>query len=55
MVGDRIDYDIRPAKTLGWRTIRVLQGFARAQVPRNAAEEPDYAVENLAGISALFC
>ena len=55
MIGDRMDNDVRPAKTLGWRTIRILQGFAKAQVPRNSAEEPDYTVENLAGISALFC
>ena len=54
MVGDRIDNDIRPAKALGWRTIRVLQGFASAQVPRNAAEEPDYTIDKLEKILALF-
>jgi FMN phosphatase YigB (HAD superfamily) len=41
MVGDRLDNDIRPAKQLGWQTIRALQGFAWVQVPRDADEEPD--------------
>jgi FMN phosphatase YigB (HAD superfamily) len=26
MIGDRLDYDICPARMLGWRTIRVAQG-----------------------------
>ena len=47
MVGDRLDNDIRPAKLLGWRTIRVLQGFARVQVPRDADDEPDFTVGHL--------
>jgi HAD superfamily hydrolase (TIGR01509 family) len=35
IIGDRLDNDIRPARLLGWRTIRVLQGFARFQSPRD--------------------
>jgi hypothetical protein len=31
IIGDRLDNDIRPARLLGWKTIRVLQGFARFQ------------------------
>jgi HAD superfamily hydrolase (TIGR01549 family) len=54
MVGDRLDNDIRPAKLLGCRTIRVLQGFARAQTPRDAHDEPDYTVRNLSEIAALL-
>jgi FMN phosphatase YigB (HAD superfamily) len=27
MIGDRIDDDIRPARSLGWKTIRVTQGL----------------------------
>jgi ribonucleotide monophosphatase NagD (HAD superfamily) len=27
MIGDRLDYDIRPARLLGWRTIRVALVF----------------------------
>jgi len=30
MIGDRLDNDIRPARLQGWKTIRILQGFARA-------------------------
>jgi FMN phosphatase YigB (HAD superfamily) len=29
MIGDRLDNDIRPARLLGWKTIRIAQGFAR--------------------------
>jgi HAD superfamily hydrolase (TIGR01549 family) len=54
MIGDRLDNDIRPAKLLGCRTIRVLQGFARAQVPRDADEEPDLTVHSLNEIAALL-
>jgi FMN phosphatase YigB (HAD superfamily) len=27
MIGDRLDNDISPARLLGWKTIRVLQGL----------------------------
>ena len=27
MIGDRLDNDIRPARLLGWKTIRIMQGF----------------------------
>lgn len=54
MIGDRIDHDIRPAKSLGWKTIRVLQGFAKVQMPRNPAEEPDFTVGNLKEIMVIL-
>jgi HAD superfamily hydrolase (TIGR01549 family) len=54
MIGDRLDNDIRPAKLLGWRTIRVLQGFSRVQVPRDADEEPDFTVDRLSEISSIL-
>lgn len=54
MIGDRLDNDIRPAKALGFATIRVLQGPARLQRPRNAAETPDATVPDLDALSALF-
>jgi HAD superfamily hydrolase (TIGR01549 family) len=54
MIGDRLDNDIRPAKALGFRTVRVLQGTHRLQKPRNAAETPDATVADLGGIAALF-
>jgi HAD superfamily hydrolase (TIGR01549 family) len=52
MVGDRLDNDIRPANATGWRTIRVLQGFARRQAPRSETERPD---ETIASIGDLTC
>jgi len=55
MVGDRIDNDIRPAKSLGWRTIRVLQGFAKVQTPRNSEEEADFTISNLTEIIEILC
>jgi HAD superfamily hydrolase (TIGR01549 family) len=54
MIGDRLDNDIRPAKLIGFRTIRVLQGFAKAQVPREKNDEPDYTVRSLSEIPALL-
>jgi HAD superfamily hydrolase (TIGR01549 family) len=47
MIGDRLDKDIRPAKLLGWRTIRVTQGFARSQSPRDGWDEADRTVANV--------
>lgn len=53
-VGDRIDNDIAPAKALGFATIRFLAGYARTQVPRDATEDPDATVSQLADIPSLF-
>jgi HAD superfamily hydrolase (TIGR01549 family) len=47
MIGDRLDNDIRPAKLLGWRTMRVTQGFARFQSPRDGWDEADRTVANV--------
>ena len=54
MIGDRIDNDIRPAKALGWKTIHVLQGSARNQVPREPMEEADFIVRDLTEILDLL-
>ena len=53
MIGDRVDNDIRPAKSLGWKTIRVLQGIARRQTPREPMEEADFTVKGLSDILDL--
>jgi FMN phosphatase YigB (HAD superfamily) len=53
MVGDRIDNDIVPAKTLGWKTIRIRQGDYRLQDPK-PAEKADFEVGSLAGVAAVF-
>jgi 8-oxo-dGTP diphosphatase/putative hydrolase of the HAD superfamily len=54
MIGDRLDNDIRPARMLGWRTIRVLQGFARFQSPRDAWDEPDGIVPKVKRLLPIF-
>ena len=51
MVGDRLDNDIGPAKSQGWRTIRVLQGFSRFQAPRRREEIPDITIPSIQGLS----
>jgi HAD superfamily hydrolase (TIGR01549 family) len=54
MIGDRTDNDIRPARLQGWRTIRILQGFARFQAPRDAFDEADVTVAKLSELLPLF-
>ena len=54
MIGDRLDNDIRPAKALGFRTVRILQGPGRLQQPRNDAETPDVTVADLDELAALL-
>ena len=54
MVGDRIDNDLRPAKSLGWKTVRVLQGIARTQTPREPLEEADFTIGNLTELYGLL-
>ena len=47
MVGDRIDNDVTPAKSLGWKTIRVKQGLFQGQVPLSPKQVPDFEVRQL--------
>lgn len=47
MIGDRLDNDILPAKSLGMKTIWIKQGFGALQKPLSKDEEPDYIVNNL--------
>lgn len=54
MVGDRLDNDIAPARRLGMRGIRVLQGFGALSRPRNEWERPDGTVRTLAELPELF-
>jgi HAD superfamily hydrolase (TIGR01549 family) len=54
MIGDRLDNDIRPARLLGWNTIRVAQGFARFQSPRDRWDEPDLTVESVNLVTPVF-
>ena len=54
MIGDRLDNDIRPAKSLGFGTARVLQGPGRLQQPRDDGETPDATVADLDELAALL-
>ena len=51
MIGDRLDNDIAPAKSQGWNTVRVRQGFSRFQGPRNRYEMPDIDISGIAELS----
>ncbi|MCL2831753.1 MAG: HAD family hydrolase [Treponema sp.] len=52
MIGDRIDKDIIPAKTIGMRTIRHRTGMHKNQEPRTPQEIPDFTCDRLGEISA---
>lgn len=54
MVGDRLDNDIAPAKRLGMRTVRILQGYGALSRPRNGWEEAEETVRTLAELPGLF-
>jgi HAD superfamily hydrolase (TIGR01549 family) len=54
MIGDRLDNDIRPARLQGWNTIRVLQGFAKFQSPRDELDQADATVAHVKEIVPLF-
>jgi len=54
MIGDRIDNDVRPAKILGWRTIRVLQGHGRHQSPRDGDDHADHTIETIGDAQAIL-
>ena len=54
MIGDRLDNDIRPARLLGWKTIRIAQGFARFQSPRDGLDEADITLANVKLVVPVF-
>jgi len=54
MVGDRLDNDIRPAKELGMKTIRIRKGIAVYAKPSCEAEVPDYTVDRLSEIISVL-
>ena len=54
MVGDRLDNDIRPAKELGMKTIRIRKGIAVYSNPSCGAEIPDYTVDSLSEIISVL-
>ena len=54
MVGDRLDYDILPAKEAGMRTVWVVRGEAPNDPTPEQLAVPDVAVEDLTGIAAVI-
>lgn len=47
MIGDRLDNDIIPAKTIGMHTVWIKQGFAAYQSIANNNEAPDFVINSL--------
>lgn len=54
MIGDRLDNDIFPAKSIGMKTVWIKQGFGGMQSPKTKAYEPDYIIENLDELIDIF-
>ena len=54
MIGDRLDNDILPAKSLGMKTAWIKQGFGALQKPLSKSEEADYTISNLSELSKIF-
>lgn len=54
MVGDRVDNDVAPARTLGMRTVRLVTGRHAAQRPRSWEEVPDAEVVDVDGMRAAL-
>ena len=55
MVGDRLDNDIRPAKELGMKTVRIRKGLAIYMKPSCEAEVPDFTEDSLSEILSIPC
>ena len=54
MLGDRLDYDVRPATTAGMRAIWVLRGEAPDEPTAEQVAEPDATVRSLAEIPEML-
>ncbi len=55
MVGDRLDADVAPAKSLGMKTVRVLHDSEVSIIPANGDDElPDYEFKDLRPLKNLF-
>lgn len=53
MIGDRLDTDIAPAKSIGTRTVRVKRGSTALPEPSNELETPDYEIHSLEDLPEL--
>ena len=54
MIGDRLDNDIYPAKKLGFKTVHILRGFGKFQIPKSKEYEPDFTITELAELLEIF-
>ena len=54
MIGDRLDNDVLPAKSLGMKTVWIKQGFGALQQPLSKSEEPDYTINKLSELLKIF-
>ena len=54
MIGDRLDNDILPAKTVGMKTIWVKQGFGGIQTPVLPEHYPDLSVLTIDGLAEIL-
>lgn len=55
MVGDRLDYDIAPAKRAGMLAIRLRRGPLAIQEPRSRDEVPDLTMPTLTALCRRLC
>ena len=54
MIGDRIDNDVIPAKSIGMKTIWVKQGFGALQVALAKENAPDQEVGSLSELLRIL-
>lgn len=54
MIGDRLDNDIAPARSVGMGTVWIRQGFGKYQTPLSEQDTPDYTVEHLSELLHIF-
>ena len=54
MVGDRLDYDVRPARAAGMRSVWLLRGEAPEEPTPEQLAEPDAAIRTLAELPSAL-
>lgn len=54
MIGDRIDNDIVPAKTVGMRTVWIRQGFGKFWHLEGEEQKPDKTIDSLTELLGIF-
>ena len=54
MIGDRIDYDIVPAKKMGMKNIWIKQGMGKYWTFSDESERPDYEATSLSELLGVL-